>query len=82
VEIVEGRDNLGRVEERGGGVEAAGGAEVGEELAAADVREEHVEEAAVLAAPRQVHEEGMVDFLETALLQEPLRTSGDKHPLD
>ena len=37
--------------------------QVGEELAATDVGEEHVEEALVLAAPGEVDQERMVDFL-------------------
>ena len=37
--------------------------QVGEELAATDVGEEHVEEALVFAAPGEVHQERVVDFL-------------------
>ena len=37
--------------------------QVGEELAATDVGEEHVEEALVFAAPGQVNQEGMIDLL-------------------
>ena len=37
--------------------------QVGEELAATDVGEEHVEEALVLAAPGQVDQERMIDLL-------------------
>ena len=37
--------------------------QVGEELAATDVGEEHVEEALVFAAPGQVDQEGMIDLL-------------------
>ena len=37
--------------------------ELGEELAPADVGEHHVEEAAVLVHPAQVHQERVVDFL-------------------
>ena len=37
--------------------------QVGEELAATDVGEEHVEEALVFAAPGQVDQERMIDLL-------------------
>ena len=37
--------------------------QVGEELAATDVGEEHIEEALVFAAPGQVDQEGMIDLL-------------------
>merc|ERR1719192_2363366 len=64
VEIVKSRDNLGRVEEGGCRVEPTSTSQVGEELAATDVGEEHVEEALVFAAPGQVDQEGMIDLLE------------------
>merc|ERR1719471_2057154 len=68
MEIVKSRDNLGRVEERGCRVEPASASQVGEELAATDVGEEHVKEALVFAAPGQVDEERMVDLLEDVFL--------------
>ena len=37
--------------------------QVGKELAAANIGEEHVEEALVLAAPGEVNQEWVVDFL-------------------
>ena len=37
--------------------------QVGEELAATDIGEEHVEETLVFAAPCEVHQEWVVDFL-------------------
>ena len=63
MKIVQSTDNLRRVEEGGGVVEPAGAPQVAEQLAAADVGEQHVEEALVLGAPAQVNEERMVDFL-------------------
>ena len=63
MKVVESADNLRRVEEGGGVVEPAGAPQVAEQLAAADIREQHVEEALVLGAPAQVNEERMIDFL-------------------
>ena len=63
MKVVKGADNLRRVEEGGGVVEPAGAPEVTEQLPAADVGEQHVEEALVLGAPAQVHKERVVDFL-------------------
>ena len=37
--------------------------QVGEELAATDIGEEHIEEALVFAAPGEVDQEWVVDFL-------------------
>ena len=63
MKVVESADNLRRVEEGGGVVEPAGAPQVAEQLTAADVGEQHVEEALVLGAPAQVNEERMIDFL-------------------
>ena len=63
MKVVEGADDLRGVEEGGGVVEPAGAPEVAEELPAADVGEQHVEEALVLGAPAQVNEERVIDFL-------------------
>lgn len=68
VEVVQRGDDLGRVEERGVGVEATGGAEVREELAAAHVGEQHVKEVRVFVVPNEVDEERVVDLLENVLL--------------
>ena len=65
MKVVEGADDLRGVEEGGGVVEPAGAPEVAEELPAADVGEQHVEEALVLGAPAQVHQEGVVDLLQS-----------------
>lgn len=64
VEVVQRRHDLRGVEEGGGVVEPAGAAQVAEQLAPAHVGEQHVEEALVLGAPAQVHQEGVVDLLE------------------
>ena len=63
MKVVEGADDLRGVEEGGGVVEPAGAPEVAEELPAADVGEQHVEEALVLGAPAEIHQERVVDFL-------------------
>ena len=63
MEIVQGTDDLRRVEEGGGVVEPAGTPQVGEELAPGHVREQHVEEALVFRAPCEVDQEWMVDLL-------------------
>ena len=42
--------------------------QVGKELAAANIGEEHVEEALVLAAPGEVDQEWVVDFLKERTL--------------
>ena len=63
MKVVQRADDLRRVEEGGGVVEPAGAPQVAEQLAAADVGEQHVEEALVLGAPAQVNEERVVDFL-------------------
>ena len=47
--------------------------QVGEELAATDVGEEHVEEALVFAAPGQVDQEGMIDLLMTRKMMMVMR---------
>ena len=65
MEIVQGTDDLCRVEEGGGVVEPPGAPEVGEELPPGHVREQHVEEALVFGAPREVHQEWMIDLLVT-----------------
>ena len=65
MEIVQGADDLCWVEEGGGGVEPAGTAEVGEQLPPGHVGEQHVEEALVFGAPREVHQEWMIDLLVT-----------------
>ena len=63
MEIIKSTDDLRRVEEGGGVVEPPGAPEVGEELPTGHVREQHVEEALVFGAPREVHQEWMIDFL-------------------
>lgn len=63
MKVVKSADNLRRVEEGCGVVEPAGAPEVAEQLPAADVGKQHVEEALVLGAPAQVHKERVVDFL-------------------
>ena len=65
MEIVQGTDDLCRVEEGGGVVEPPGAPEVREELAPGHVGEQHVEEALVFGAPREVHQEWMIDLLVT-----------------
>ena len=63
MQIVKSTDDLRRVEEGGGVVEPPGAPEVAEELPATDVGEQHVEEALVLGAPAEIHQERVVDFL-------------------
>ena len=63
MKVVQRADDLRRVEEGRGVVEPAGAPQVAEQLAAADVGEQHVEEALVLGAPAQVNEERVIDFL-------------------
>ena len=63
MKVVQGADDLRGVEEGGGVVEPAGAPEVAEELPAANVGEQHVEEALVLGAPAEIHQERVVDFL-------------------
>ena len=63
MEIIQGAHNFGRVEEGGGIVEAPGAPKVAEQLPAADVGEQHVEEALVLGAPAQVDQERVVYLL-------------------
>ena len=68
MEILQGGDNLRGVEEGGGVAELAGAPQVGEELAPADVGEQHVQAALVLVHPAQAHDEGMLDLLQDGLL--------------
>ena len=63
MKVVQSTDNLCWVEEGGGVVEPARTPQIAEQLPAADVGEQHVEEALVLGAPAQVNEERMIDFL-------------------
>ena len=63
MKVVQRADDLRRVEEGGCVVEPAGAPQVAEQLAAADVGEQHVEEALVLGAPAKVNEERVIDFL-------------------
>ena len=63
MKIVQSAHNFCRVEKRRGVVETTGTAEITEQLPTADVGEQHVEEALVLGAPAQVHQERMVNFL-------------------
>ena len=67
VEVVQGGHNLCRVEEGGGVAELAGAPQVGEELPATDVGEEHVEQRLVLVHPAQAHDEGVADLLQDGL---------------
>ena len=63
MEVLKSRDDLCRVEERRRGGETSGAAQIREEFATADVGEEQVEEAGVLAAPGEGDEEGVFDLL-------------------
>ena len=63
MEVIQSTDDLRRVEEGGGVVEPPGAPQVAEQLPARHVGEQHVEEALVFGAPREVHQEWMIDFL-------------------
>ena len=63
MEIIKSADDLRRVEEGGGVVEPPGAPQVAEQLPTRHVGEQHVEEALVFGAPREVHQEWMIDFL-------------------
>ena len=63
MKVVQRADDLRRVEEGGGVVKPAGASQVTEQLPPAHVGEQHVEEALVLGAPAQVHQERVIDFL-------------------
>ena len=53
VEVGEGADNFGRVEQGGGGGETSSHSEIGEELSTTNVREHEVEVGMVFVAPGQ-----------------------------
>ena len=63
MEVIQSTDDLGRVEEGGGVVEPPGAPQVAEQLPAGHVGEQHVEEALVFGAPREVNQEWMIYFL-------------------
>ena len=63
MEIIQSTHDLRRVEEGGGVAEPPGAPQVAEQLPAGNVGEQHVEEALVFGAPREVHQEWMIDFL-------------------
>ena len=63
MEIIKSTDDLRRVEEGGGVVEPPSAPQVAEQLPASHVGEQHVEEALVFGAPREIHQEWMIDFL-------------------
>ena len=61
VKIAEGEDDDGEIEARDVGCEATNAKEMGKELAAGDVRQQHVDVQAVLERRVKVDDEGMPD---------------------